>query len=92
MEPVLLEEQMAHNRECPRCGQRQAMLTDKRGLDVALAHYHSTKGYPLVEVCMCTDSRQLSIMWNNIYRRIRKHKNLDQFLVCPDCAFWQTMD
>ena len=77
---------------CPRCGGEDTVLTDKPGLDRCLALYYQKNGFGLIEVCMCTDARQLSVLWNNILRRAMGMKGRNKFLACPDCAFWQIMD
>ena len=77
---------------CPRCGWEEAVLTDKSGLDRWLASHYHKMGFGLMEVCMCVDARQLTILFNNLLRRARGVKRRDRFLVCPECAFWQIMD
>ena len=77
---------------CPRCGSIEAVVTDKAGLDRVLAQHYHKQGFGLIEVCMCADPRQLSVMWSNVYRRLRGTKARNKFLVCPECAFWQITD
>ena len=94
--PANSASQAAENQEtkttCPHCGHEDAVLTDKQGLDRWLASHYQKKGFALLEVCMCTDPRQLALLWNNILRRVRGMKGRGKFLVCPECAFWQIMD
>ena len=80
------------NQVCPRCGQQGAVITDKTGVDVVLSRYYAGKGLGLIEVCMCADPRQLSVMFNNIYRRVRGVKAKNEYLACEDCGFWQIAD
>ena len=77
---------------CPRCGQPGVVVTDRPGLDRVLAEHYGKKGFGLIEVCMCADPRQLSVMWNNVYRKMRGVKTRNKFMACPECAFWQLTD
>ncbi len=82
----------ARHATCPRCGWHDAVITDRPGLDQVLAEHYSRKGLGLIEVCMCADPRQLSVMWNNVFRKMRGVKAKNKFLACPECAFWQLTD
>lgn len=77
---------------CPRCGLSNAVLTDKPGLDRALAEYYSKNGFGLIEVCMCCDLRQLSLFWGNALKKAKSRTKNKAFIVCPDCAFWQVTE
>ena len=76
---------------CPRCGQHNASITDKHGMDKILAMYYHKQGFGLIEVCMCADPRQLSVFWGNAMQKVKGLGKSKQYLACPDCAFWQRM-
>jgi predicted RNA-binding Zn-ribbon protein involved in translation (DUF1610 family) len=85
------EEWEGHNLSliCPRCGKEKAILTDRHGLDQAMARYYQGEEKALTAAGMCADPRQLSVMVNNLIRRFGGRKTGNAYLVCPECAFWQ---